>query len=109
MIARRSVISAALTALLLLSWGSALRAQESASQAGDAPPPAAQVPPPPQVRGDVPQPVAPAPPPGAAAPAARNASYDVTPVRLSYTYGDVSFWRPGADDWTSVQINTPLA
>jgi len=33
----------------------------------------------------------------------------VTPPRLSFTHGEVSFWRPGADDWTPAQLNTPLA
>ena len=32
-----------------------------------------------------------------------------TPPRLSYTNGDVSFWRPGAQDWAPAQVNTPLA
>lgn len=32
-----------------------------------------------------------------------------TPARLSYTAGDVSFWRPGGDDWAPAQVNTPLA
>ncbi|HUM18042.1 MAG TPA: DUF6600 domain-containing protein [Candidatus Nitrosotalea sp.] len=32
-----------------------------------------------------------------------------TPLRLSYTDGDVSFWRPGGDDWAPAQVNTPLA
>ena len=32
-----------------------------------------------------------------------------TPPRLSYREGEVSFWRPGADDWTPAQINIPLA
>jgi len=32
-----------------------------------------------------------------------------TPPRLSYTDGQVSFWRPGAQDWTPAQVNTPLA
>ena len=36
-------------------------------------------------------------------------SYDLTPPRLSLADGQVSFWRPGADDWTSAQVNTPLA
>src|SRR5215510_15262868 len=98
MIARRSVMAAAVAALMLLS-SSPLIGQESAPvSAGDAPPPAAP-----------PQPVAPAPPPGAVAPAARQGAVAVTPVRLSYTYGDVSFWRPGADDWSPAQINIPLA
>ena len=32
-----------------------------------------------------------------------------TPPRLSYTHGEVSFWRPGAQDWVPGEINTPLA
>jgi hypothetical protein len=32
-----------------------------------------------------------------------------TPPRLSFVDGQVSFWRPGAQDWTQAQINTPLA
>jgi len=35
--------------------------------------------------------------------------YDVTPPRLSLTEGQVSFWRPGSDDWSPAQVNTPLA
>ncbi len=31
-----------------------------------------------------------------------------TPPRLSYTHGEVSFWRPGAQDWAPAEINTPL-
>jgi len=32
-----------------------------------------------------------------------------TPPRLSYAEGEVSFWRPGAEDWAPAQVNTPLA
>jgi len=32
-----------------------------------------------------------------------------TPPRLSFLDGDVSFWRPGADDWAPAQRNTPLS
>jgi hypothetical protein len=32
-----------------------------------------------------------------------------TPPRLSLTKGEVSFWRPGAQDWSEAQVNTPLA
>ena len=32
-----------------------------------------------------------------------------TPPRLSYTNGEVSFWRPGGQDWSPAQVNTPLA
>src|SRR5215472_11857007 len=38
-----------------------------------------------------------------------QAAYDLTPPRLSLTDGQVSFWRPGADDWTTAMVNTPLA
>jgi hypothetical protein len=34
---------------------------------------------------------------------------DYTPPRLSYLEGEVSFWRPGAEDWVSARLNTPLA
>ena len=33
----------------------------------------------------------------------------VTPMRLSYADGDVSFWRNGATDWVNAQLNTPVA
>jgi hypothetical protein len=32
-----------------------------------------------------------------------------TPPRLARTNGEVSFWRPGADDWSPAQVNTALA
>ena len=32
-----------------------------------------------------------------------------TPPRLSFTDGEVSFWRTGAEDWTQAQVNTALA
>jgi hypothetical protein len=32
-----------------------------------------------------------------------------TPARISYINGDVSFWRPGAAEWTLARVNTPLA
>ncbi|MBI3767085.1 MAG: hypothetical protein HY271_01175 [Deltaproteobacteria bacterium] len=32
-----------------------------------------------------------------------------TPPRLAFIAGEVSFWRPGADDWAPAQINTALA
>lgn len=34
--------------------------------------------------------------------------YAVNPLRLSYTNGNVSFWRYGAADWVEARINTPL-
>src|SRR5919109_384710 len=33
----------------------------------------------------------------------------ITPPRLSYLNGSVSFWRPGAEQWTAAQLNTALA
>ena len=33
---------------------------------------------------------------------------DRTPPRLSFTDGEVSFWRNGAEDWSPAQVNTPL-
>jgi hypothetical protein len=48
---------------------------------------------------------APAPPADDEAPDAPRA----TPPRLSYIYGEVSFWRPGAEDWAPARVNTPLA
>lgn len=32
----------------------------------------------------------------------------VNPLRLSYTTGNVSFWRSGAEDWVEARINTPI-
>ncbi|RPI10257.1 MAG: hypothetical protein EHM71_04035, partial [Zetaproteobacteria bacterium] len=32
-----------------------------------------------------------------------------TPPRLSFVDGQVSFWRPGAQDWAEAQMNIPLA
>ena len=33
----------------------------------------------------------------------------VTPARVGYVEGDVSFWRPGAGDWEAATVNIPLA
>lgn len=33
----------------------------------------------------------------------------VSPLRLSYIEGGVSFWRQGSPDWVEAQLNTPLA
>ncbi len=33
----------------------------------------------------------------------------LTPARVGYVEGDVSFWRPGAGDWEAATINIPLA
>jgi hypothetical protein len=36
-------------------------------------------------------------------------STGISPMRLSYAEGEVSFWRNGATDWVQAQLNTPLA
>src|SRR4030095_14575017 len=33
----------------------------------------------------------------------------ITPPRLGYVDGEVLFWRPGAGDWETAQVNMPLA
>lgn len=33
----------------------------------------------------------------------------ITPPRVSMVDGEVSFWRPGADDWAPARVNTALA
>src|SRR5438034_11161163 len=45
--------------------------------------------------------------PGVTAAVPRGAG--ATPPRLSFTDGEVSFWRPGAEDWAPAKVNTPLA
>ena len=54
------------------------------------------------------QPAAPVPPAPSDAQAQAD-STDATPPRVSYINGQVSFWRPGAEDWTPAKLNTPLA
>src|SRR5213593_4032346 len=46
---------------------------------------------------------------GTAAAATRGERGGPTPPRLSFVDGEVSFWRPGAQDWAPAQVNTPLA
>src|SRR5262245_27144276 len=43
------------------------------------------------------------------APTADASTIGRTPPRLSFVDGQVSYWRPGAQDWAQAQINTPLA
>jgi len=45
----------------------------------------------------------------AADPPSPEQSGESTPTRVSYLYGEVSFWRPGAQEWAEAKINTPLA
>lgn len=40
---------------------------------------------------------------------AQQRAVGVTPPRLSFVDGEVSYWRPGAEDWVPAQINTALA
>jgi hypothetical protein len=60
-------------------------------------------------------PAVPAPPAPPAAASTEDGEADdsqnpaPTPPRLSYLNGDVSFWRPGGEDWAPAQVNTPLA
>ncbi len=60
-------------------------------------------------------PAVPAPPASPAAATSEDGEADEsqnpapTPPRLSYTSGEVSFWRPGGEDWAPAQVNTPLA
>src|SRR5574337_1506646 len=46
--------------------------------------------------------------PGAEAPPPAGPVSDQAPARLSFTDGQVSFWRPGAAEWAQAPINTPL-
>jgi uncharacterized protein DUF6600 len=89
-------ICAGLLALMLLLSGAA------PGLAGTAAPPAPASPPPP------------APPVPEAAPAPADAhaqaeTPEATPPRISYLHGEVSFWRPGAQDWVPATLNMPLA
>src|SRR5207253_3977542 len=45
----------------------------------------------------------------AAEPPAPEQSGEITPTRVSYLYGQVSFWRLGAQDWAEAKPNSPLA
>ena len=35
--------------------------------------------------------------------------FERTPPRLSFTDGEVSYWRPGASDWSEARVNSALA
>src|SRR5262249_19596961 len=45
----------------------------------------------------------------AAAAAEGERSEGPTPPRVSFLDGEVSFWRPGAEDWAPAKVNMPLA
>ena len=63
-------------------------------------------PPPPPLTAAQAQPPAPALPGAQATPAAPAG--EITPARVSYLHGEVSFWRPGASDWSPATVNTPM-
>jgi hypothetical protein len=42
-------------------------------------------------------------------PPAPGQTAESTPARVSYINGEVSFWRPGAQEWAEAKVNTPLA
>jgi hypothetical protein len=48
-------------------------------------------------------------PPPSYEPEAGRAGSEGIPARLSYFTGEVSFWRPGAEDWSPAELNTPLS
>jgi len=88
---------------LTLLVGSAPAAWAADAPAAPPPPPAGAPPAPPAAAA----PPA-APDDGQAAPDQPEGAAP-TPPRLSYADGDVSFWRPGGDDWVPAQVNTPLS
>jgi hypothetical protein len=67
----------------------------------------------PPAPGPPPAPAAPAPAAPGAQPAPAESQTDeaaeATPPRISYLHGEVSLWRPGAQDWTAAALNMPLA
>jgi hypothetical protein len=81
-------VVAAILALIMISGPGAAWAADPVS-----PPPPPSAPPAPLPQG------APAPVP----------TSDVTPARVSYLNGEVSFWRPGGQEWTPAKVNMPLA
>jgi hypothetical protein len=46
---------------------------------------------------------------GATTPHSQSDAIGLTPPRLSLATGEVSFWRPGSQEWSQAQVNTPLA
>ena len=72
------------------------------------PPPEGQAAPAPEEQPAPPEQAPPAPPEEGGGDQGADAA-NRTPPRLSYAYGQVSFSRAGADDWTPAQINTALA
>ena len=110
----RRILAALLTLSIVVSGPGLARA--GSAQPAPPPPPAGQPPPPPpSAPPGAQQPLPPpgtqptqAPPPAPGDPSSAPIP-EVTPARLSYLYGEVSFWRAGADDWAPATLNTPLA
>src|SRR5689334_10567690 len=95
--------------LLVLAafMGGATGADAGSSTTPGPPAPAAPAESPPAAQPPTPAPAgAPAPEP-AQSPAEETS--EATPPRVSYLHGEVSFWRPGAQDWTPAALNMPLA
>jgi hypothetical protein len=100
----------------LLALAALIGDTTGAGAGSSAPPPPAAPPapaPPPAAAPPAAQP--PAPAPAGATPTAEQAqapaedASEPTPPRISYLHGEVSFWRPGAQDWTPAVLNMPLA
>jgi uncharacterized protein DUF6600 len=91
-------IHAGLLALTLLLAGIGAAGAGSSAPPAPAPPPAPTTPVPPAPRAQ------PAP-----ADSQGEEATEATPPRISYLHGDVSLWRPGAQDWTAAVLNMPLA
>jgi len=103
-------IYAGLLGFTMLLGGAALAGAGSSTP----PAPPAPAPPAPAAPAVPPSPAAPPAPTTQAAPApaagqAEEAPAEATPPRVSYLHGDVSLWRPGAQDWTAAALNMPLA
>ena len=103
-------IYAGLLGFTMLLGGAALAGAGSSTP----PAPPASAPPAPAAPAAPPSPAAPPAPTTQAAPApaagqAEEAPAEATPPRVSYLHGDVSLWRPGAQDWTAAALNMPLA
>ncbi|HEU4438721.1 MAG TPA: DUF6600 domain-containing protein [Methylomirabilota bacterium] len=102
------IFAALLTLALLLSGPAPALAGNAAPPAPSAPPPPSSAPP---AAPSATPPPAPAAPDAKAAPEgqAQAESPEATPPRISYLHGEVSFWRPGAQDWVPASLNMPLA
>ena len=111
---RRAMLAAVVAVVL---GTTSVGAQVPAPPPGQPPAPPPEVAPPPAKSEPPPPGAPPAPPPEVAPPLAKSepppqpatAEAAPMPARLSFVSGDVSFWRPGAEDWTPAEVNIPLA